>query len=92
MEGWIYKPALKRAIETARRDGQAKATPLSHVDAPPVSSPAVSPTRFAEVTVPASVPTGRATVEVVLGAGRRVIVGPGFDPETLRRVVVVLEG
>jgi hypothetical protein len=28
---------------------------------------------------------------VVLGEGRRIAVGPGFDPETLRRVVAALE-
>jgi hypothetical protein len=34
----------------------------------------------------------RTGVEVVLGMGRRVTVEAGFDPETLRRVVAVLEG
>ncbi len=92
MEGWIYKPARKRAIETARRDGQVMRTSRPHVVTPSVSSPACSPICFAEVAVPASEPTGRATIEVVLATGRRLIVAPGFDPETLRRVVVVLEG
>jgi hypothetical protein len=31
-------------------------------------------------------------VAVVIGSGRRVVVGPGFDSETLRRVIAVLEG
>jgi hypothetical protein len=34
----------------------------------------------------------RSGVEIVIGAGRRVVIGPGFDSETLRRVVAVLEG
>jgi transposase len=32
------------------------------------------------------------TIEIELGGGRRVRVGPGFDVEDLRRVVAVLEG
>jgi hypothetical protein len=34
----------------------------------------------------------RSGVEVVIGAGRRVVIGLGFDVETLRQVVAVLEG
>ena len=30
-------------------------------------------------------------IEVALGGGRRVIVGPGFDPDHLRAVVAALE-
>jgi hypothetical protein len=36
--------------------------------------------------------SGHPGVEVVLGQGRRVTVAAGFDAETLRRVVAVLEG
>jgi len=32
-----------------------------------------------------------ATIEVVLPSGPRIAVTPGFDAETLRRVVAVLE-
>lgn len=44
---------------------------------------------FAEVVVQS--PRGEAGLEVVLGRGRRVWVHPGFDDETLARVVAVLE-
>ena len=35
---------------------------------------------------------GCSGVEVVLGEGQRVVIGAGFDAETFRRVVAVLEG
>jgi hypothetical protein len=92
MQGWVYKPALKRAIEKARRDGQVKEAKPSQEDAPSIPSPAFLPVRFADVTAPSPEPTDRAAIEVVVGAGRRIVVGPGFHPETLRRVVAALEG
>ena len=92
MQGWVYKPALKRAIESARLDGQIKAARSSHEVAPPVPSPAFLPVRLAEVAAPSPEPAGRAAIEVALGVGRRVVVGPGFDAETPRRVVAALEG
>jgi hypothetical protein len=91
MQGWVYKPARKRAIEKARRDGQIRRAKTSQ-DAPSVPAPAFLPVRFAEVTAPSPEPTDRAAIEVVVGAGRRIVVGPGFDPETLRRLVAALEG
>ena len=75
-----------------RLDGQVKAARSSHEVAPPVPSPAFLPVRLAEVAAPSPEPAGRAAIEVVLGGGRRVVVGPGFDAETLRRVVAALEG
>jgi hypothetical protein len=35
---------------------------------------------------------GRADLEVVLGCGRRIVVGRDFDEAALRRVVAALEG
>jgi hypothetical protein len=93
MQGWVYKPALKRAIEAARREGPDKTVKTSR-ERPPVEpspSPAFLPVHFAEVSAPTLPPTVRAAIEVVLGGGRRVAVGPGFDEQTLRRVVAVLE-
>jgi hypothetical protein len=92
MQGWVYKSALKRAIESARRDGQIKAANSSHELARLVPSPAFLPVRFAEGAAPLPEPTGRAAIQVVLGVGRRIVVGPGFDAERLRRVVAALEG
>lgn len=93
MQNWVYKPALKLAVEESRRQAQPAPSDPGLVDGPPPCepSPAFLPVHVAEVTV-ASPPTNRTGVEVVLGSGRRVLLEAGFDSETLRRVVAVLEG
>ena len=93
MQNWVYKPALKLAVEEARRQAQLAPSDPGLVDGPSPCkpSPAFLPVHVAEVTV-ASPPTQRTGVEVVLGSGRRVLLEAGFDSETLRRVVAVLEG
>jgi hypothetical protein len=93
MQNWVYKPALKLAIEESRRQAQLAPSDPGLVDGPPPCepSPAFLPVHVAEVTV-ASPPTPRTGVEVVLGSGRRISLEAGFDSETLRRVVAVLEG
>lgn len=73
----------RAAIDQARSEA---ATP-PHVPDP--AEPAFLPVRVAGAQ--AHTP-GRAGVAVVIGSGWRVVVGPGFDAETLRRVVAVLEG
>ena len=82
MSGWIYKRDRRCALEAARRATEGVAVAIT------ASAPSFVPVRVAEVAVP---PTA-VGVEVVLAEGRRVVVGPGFDPETLLRVVAVLEG
>ena len=93
MQNWVYKPSLKRAVEEARR--QARSTPADpcHADRPPIPEPSLAflPVHVAEVS-PAPPPTRHTGVEVVLGSGYRVALEAGFDSETLRRVVAVLEG
>ena len=54
------------------------------------SVPAQTPA-FAEVRVAWPAGPSSALLEVALGEDRRVRVWPGFDPETLARVVRVLE-
>jgi hypothetical protein len=91
MQNWVYKPALRRAVEDARRAPQAgRSAPVATAERP-TPPPAFLPVRLAEVTAPTPGPTGRSAIEVVLGGGRRIVVGPGFDPETLRLVVAALE-
>jgi hypothetical protein len=87
MQNWVYKPALQRAAEEARRQAWAAE------DRPPPLDRAAAflPVRIAEPAARDEAPA-RTGVEVVLGPGRRVVIAPGFDPETLRRVVAVLEG
>lgn len=87
MRNWVYKPEFKRAVEAAGREPQAP------VDEPP--APAAAPAFLPVRVVPAaagSEASDHSGVEVVIGAGRRVVIGAGFDAETLRRVVAVLEG
>ena len=93
MQGWVYKSALKQAIETARHKERGHATKASQQSTlvEPNASPAFLPVRLTETLAVAQPPTDRAAIEVVLAAGRRVAVAPGFDEETLRRVVLVLE-
>jgi transposase len=82
MRGWVYKQGHRLALE--------QAPCASHADPAPDQQPptaAFLPVRLVEPIAPAG-----PGVEVVLGPGRRVVVAPGFDPETLRRVIAVLEG
>lgn len=83
MSGWAYKRTHKPALEQARREvGAAEDTP---------AAAAFVPVRVVEVE-PQQKSSDRSGVEVVIGEGRRIALGAGFDAETLRRVVVVLEG
>ena len=81
MQGWVYKRGHRLAIEQARRQSLDPRSPAE-------DPPAVTFVPVHLATPMAAVGIG---VEVVLGVGRRVVVAPGFDPETLRRVVAVLE-
>jgi hypothetical protein len=89
MQNWVYKPALKLAVEKARRAAEAsRETPAEVVElAEP--APAFLPLKIVEV---AAEPNRHAPIEVILGQGRRIRVRRGFDPQTLRQVVATLEG
>jgi len=93
MQNWVYEPTLKRAVEEARREAHSTPADRGQADGLPAleASLAFLPVHVAE-PAPAPLPANRTGVEVVLGMGRRVTVEAGFDPETLRRVVAVLEG
>jgi hypothetical protein len=92
MQNWVYKPALKRAVEDARRASRAGRDVSPETSELPAPPPAFLPVRFAEMIAPPCDPKTRAAIEVILAGGRRIAVGPGFDPETLRQVVAALEG
>jgi hypothetical protein len=88
MQGWVYKRTHKGALEQARRE--AGGVVASGEDSPAAAA-SFLPVRVID-TEPGREGAGRSGVEVVIGAGRRVVIGEGFDAETLRRVVAVLEG
>jgi hypothetical protein len=90
MAGWIYKPAHQIAIEKARLQTATGAAPREGL-APPATAPAFIPIKVAPDATPPRRP-GPSGVEIILSSGQRVRVGPGFDPETLRRALAVLEG
>lgn len=87
MQGWVYKRTHRGAIERARRESKAPEAPGE--------DPSVA-AAFLPVRVMGAAPEPDGTdcsgVEIVLGVGRRVVLSAGFDSETLRRVVAVLEG
>jgi hypothetical protein len=83
MRGWVYKRGHRLAIDQAR--GETHAGRALDEKA---STPTFLPVRLTE---PLPIATAGPGVEVVLGPTRRIVVAPGFDPETLRRVVAVLE-
>jgi transposase len=68
---------------------------------PPRSQPAHQPAAdgivaaFLPVTVLPDTPTAPAAspppLELILPSGRRIAVAPGFDPQTLRRLIAVAE-
>jgi hypothetical protein len=94
MCGWVYKPALKRAIEEARRlEAGPHAEPVKIArPSTPQPTPAFVPVRLRPlIAPPTSEPAPRPAIEVIVGAGRRVVVERGFDAETLRQVVAALE-
>jgi hypothetical protein len=82
MSGWVYKRTHKATLEEARREAGGEDT---------AAAAAFVPVRVMGVE-PEQPSPGHSGVEVVIGRGRRVAVGAGFDAETLRRVVAVLEG
>jgi hypothetical protein len=48
-------------------------------------------TGFVEVVVPTATPSRETVIEVVLRDGVRLRVESGFDPETLKQVICLLE-
>jgi hypothetical protein len=95
MNRWLYKPECKRAIERARQAlGVAPEKSENRtVESPPKPTPAFVPVRLREIVskgtkIPESTPCG--TIEILVGE-RRIAVSRGFDAETLRQVIAVLE-
>ena len=89
MQNWVYKPELKRAVEEARRRVKATDEPCAERISPRDESPAFLPVQVVEAEARAK--EDHTGVEVVLSAGRRIVLGSGFDAATLRRALAVLE-
>jgi hypothetical protein len=74
----LYQPSRRSGSNHSLAGTTSAATPLF---LPVVCSPEPQPS---------PVPPAVSPIEVVLGDGLRVAVAPGFDPQTLRRVVDAL--
>jgi hypothetical protein len=96
MNRWLYKPECKRAVEEARR-GQGIASKKSvstTTQSAPITSPAFVPVRLREIVANGTKITEsmqRSAIEILVGERRRIVVPRGFDAETLRQVIAVLE-
>ena len=94
MSGWVYKPTLQRVIENARQGNADKPMVSATIPKSTVAktTPAFVPVRLRQLSSPPEIKTPpRSAIEVIVGAGRRVLVQEGFDAETLRQVVAALE-
>ena len=92
---WLHQPRAKRAMAALRDATARKARPEPQTPDQPQAARFL-PVRIVEAAADRDArldpPPGRSpSILVLLGGGRRVAVGPGFDPDVLRRVVVALE-
>jgi hypothetical protein len=89
----FYKPA---SSEPARSDRYSPASPVSPKPAPSdARSSASSDHQFLPVTIiPDPILSSTAShphLELITSNGRRIAVAPGFDTQTLRRLIAVVE-
>jgi hypothetical protein len=91
---WLHQPRAKRAMAALCNATDREAGPEPQTPDQPQAARFL-PVRIVEAAadrdpgLPHSGPT--PSILVLLGSGRRVAVGPGFDPDVLRHVVVALE-
>ncbi len=90
----LYHPDARPATVDARRPAAAR---VVRPAAPPAGErpPDFLPVRVVGDDLPSLVPAPRPSpgrpAEVILAGGRRIAVPPGFDAETLLRLIAVLE-
>jgi hypothetical protein len=95
LKNWLYKAPYRQAVEQRLLEPTA---PLA------VPKPRRRSARFVPVALTAdslpiipaprereAQPAAAGALEVRLGSGRAIAVAPGFDPETLRRLITLLE-
>jgi lambda repressor-like predicted transcriptional regulator len=83
LNNWLYKsPYRERVARILAARSQAK---------PDAETPRFLPVALLSAARDVDSQAACAAIEVVLPSGPRIAVTPGFDAETLRRVVAVLE-
>jgi hypothetical protein len=83
LNNWLYKSPYRERVTRilAERSEQDRVA----------ETPRFLPVAVLDPTAASHSQAVYATIEVVLSGGSRIAVTPGFDAETLRRVVAVLE-
>ncbi len=91
---WLHQPRARRAMEALRCAPGRKTRAKPQTPARPEVARFL-PVRVVEATADGDrerpLAVSPPSIQVLLGGGRRVAVGPGFDPDVLRRVVDALE-
>lgn len=87
-KNWLYTPSYRQSVDRLLADSPRSALPPG--SPPPRLVPVVIK---ADTPEPAAIPDPRLepALQVLLASGRRVAVRPGFDPDTLARLVATLE-
>jgi lambda repressor-like predicted transcriptional regulator len=83
LNNWLYKSPYRERV--------ARILAARSQDKIDLETPRFLPVTVLSATPDADSQASCATIEVVLKSGSRIAVTPGFDAETLRRVVAVLE-
>ena len=84
LNNWLYKsPYRERAARVLASRSQEDVR---------AEIPRFVPVAVVAATEAIDVRANSPAIEIVLGSGARIAVAPGFDGETLRRVVAALEG
>jgi len=90
---WLHQPRARSAMEALHDATHRKARPEPKAPTQPDVARFL-PVRIvdcADLAPDSPLPGSPSSIQVLLGGGRRIAVGPGFDPDVLLRVVVALE-
>ena len=87
-KNWLYTPSYRQAVDRLLADSPRPA-PRSTSPTPRLVPVVIQ----ADDSRPAAIPDPwlEPSLQVLLASGRRVAVRPGFDPDTLARLVATLE-
>ncbi len=91
-----HSPASPTSYKSARGDHQSSTSPGSPKPVPSDARSSASPDHhFLPVTILPdpilSITASQPHLELILSSGRRIAVAPGFDTQTLRRLIAVVE-